>query len=302
MPTDTRDPDAIVAAIPPKPLRKARRCFGTLGGGNHFLELQEIVEVIEPTLAGTLGLVRGQVVVMLHTGSRSLGSKTMKALLGELEPRWSETDGAQRLWSLPADSEDGLRFARAASAASNFGFANRIAITDALRGAFRRTLADASLELPLLVDCAHVSIKAESWNGEPLWVHRHGGSCALPPSRLRAHPVFSETGQPVPIPGSMGDASYIGVAAEGTRDTFYSVNHGAGRLMDKSEALARFTQADVEREMRERSIRLYRYGAGDIAEQAPSSFKDISRVVQAMAALGLARPVAHVRPIATLKG
>ena len=302
MPTDTRDPDAIVAAIPPKPRRLGRRCFGTLGGGNHFLELQEIVELIEPTLAGQLGLARGEVVVMLHTGSRSLGSKTMKTLLAELEPRWSEADGAQPLWSLPADSEDGRRFARAASAASNFGFANRIAITEALRGAFRRTFADASLELPLLVDCAHVSIKAEEWNGEPLWVHRHGGSCALPPSRLGAHPVFSQTGQPVPIPGSMGDASYIGVAAEGTRDTFYSVNHGAGRVMDKPEALARFTQADVEREMREKSIRLYRYGEGNIAEQAPSSFKDISRVVQAMATLGLARPVVRMRPIATLKG
>jgi len=302
MPTDTADPETIVAAVPAKPRRKGRRCFGTLGGGNHFLELQEVVELVDPALAGALGLARGQVVVMLHTGSRSVGSKAMKELLAELEPRWSGADGAQPMWSLPADSEDGRRFARAASAASNFGFANRIAITEALRGAFRHTLADASLELPLLVDCAHVSIKAEVWNGEPLWVHRHGGSCALPPSRLGAHPVFSRTGQPVPIPGSMGDASYIGVAAEGTRETFYSVNHGAGRVMDKPEALARFTEADVVREMREKSIRLYRYGAGDIAEQAPSSFKDISRVVRAMAALGLARPVVRLRPIATLKG
>ena len=302
MPTDTRDPEAIVGAIPPKPLRKGRRCFGTLGGGNHFLELQEIVELVDPGLADRLGLALGQAVVMLHTGSRSLGSKTMKELLAELEPRWSEADGGAPLWSLPADSEDGRRLARAAAAASNFGFANRIAITEALRATFRRTLADASLELPLLVDCAHVSIKAEVWNGEPLWVHRHGGSCALPPSRLARHPVFSETGQPVPIPGSMGDASYIGVAAEGTRDTFYSVNHGAGRVLDKPEALARFTEADVVREMREKSIRLYRYGAGDIAEQAPRSFKDISRVVHAMAEMGLARPVARLRPIATLKG
>ena len=302
MPTDTDDPDAIMAAIPPKPLRKGRRCLGTLGAGNHFLELQEIVEVLEPELARALGLVRGHSVVMLHTGSRGLGSKTMKHYLEELEGRWSEADPGNPLWSVPTDSEDGIRFARAVSAASNFGFANRIAITDAIRGAFRRTLHDRSLELPLLVDCAHVSIKPEIWNGEKLWVHRHGGSCALPPSRLAGHPVFMHTGQPVPIPGSMGHSSFIGVTGEGAVGTFHSVNHGAGRVLDKPDAVARYTEAEVEREMREKEIRLYRYGAGDIAEQAPGSFKDISAVVAAMADLDLARPVVRLRPVATLKG
>jgi len=300
MPTDTDDSEKILASVPDKPMKKGRRCFGTLGDGNHFLELQEIVEVIDREAAGLLGLEPGKALFMLHTGSRSVGSKTMKEYLEKFEEREQR---AAAIWSLPADSEAGVQFARAISAASNFGFANRIAITEKLRAAVRKTLRDESLALPLLYDCAHVSIKLEAWNGaEKLWVHRHGGSRALPPSLMRDHPIFSRTGQPVPIPGSMGHASYIGVAAEKTSETFYSVNHGAGRVLDKPEAMAQFTAAQVESEMRAKNIRLYRYGADNIAEQAPDSFKDISRVINAMSALSLARPVVRLRPVAVLKG
>lgn len=299
MPTDTDDPEKILASMPDKPMKKGRRCFGTLGDGNHFLELQEIVEVIDREAASLLGLEPGKALFMLHTGSRSVGSKTMKEYLEKFE---EEEKRVSPFWALPADSEEGAHFARAIAAASNFGFANRIAITEKLRAAVRKTLRDASLALPLLYDCAHVSIKHETWNGVKLWIHRHGGSRALPPSQMASHPIFSRTGQPVPIPGSMGHASYIGVAAENTRETFFSVNHGAGRVLDKPEAMAQFTAAQVENEMRAKNIRLYRYGADNIAEQAPDSFKDISRVIQAMSALSLARPVVRLRPVAVLKG
>lgn len=299
MPTDTADPEKILASMPDKPMKKGRRCFATLGEGNHFLELQEIVEVLDRNTASLLGLELGKALFMLHTGSRSVGSKTMKAHLEKFEAPASH---AGAIWSLPADSADGVQFARAIAAASNFGFANRIAITEKLRTAVRQTLHDDSLAMPLLYDCAHVSIKPEMWNGEKLWVHRHGGSRALPPSLMTGHPLFAKTGQPVPVPGSMGHASYIGVAGEQTREAFYSVNHGAGRVLDKPEAMMQFTAAQVESEMRDKNIRLYRYGADNIAEQAPNSFKDISRVIQAMAALALARPVVRLRPVAVLKG
>ena len=302
MPTDTGDADAIVASLPAKALRKGRRGYGTIGAGNHFLELQEVAEVLDQDLARQLGLRLGDTVFMLHTGSRGVGSKTMKDHVERLEARWRDPGSPSPLWTLPADSEDGRRFARAVSAASNFGFANRIAITERLRSAARRTLHDPSLRLPLLVDCAHVSIKPERWNGEALWVHRNGGSRALPPSALEGHPRFASTGQPIPIPGSMGDASYIGVAAEGAVDTYHSVNHGAGRVLDKPEAAARYSTADIQREMYEKGIRLYRYGGADIAEQAPGSFKDISQVVQAMRAHALATLVVRLKPLATLKG
>jgi tRNA-splicing ligase RtcB len=307
MPTDTTDAAAILASMPEKAIKKGLRSFCTIGDGNHFLELQEIIEVLDRDLAKLLGLSEGKAVFMLHTGSRTLGSRMMKLYLAELEEKFRPAqNGAAPIWSMPADSEEGVKYARAVSAASNFGFANRIALTEKLRAAMRKTLRDESLQMPLLYDCAHVSIKLEEWNGatgaQKLWVHRHGASSALPPSRLASHPVFSKTGQPVPIPGSMGHHSFIGVADEKAIDTFYSVNHGAGRVMDKPEALARFTEQQVHNEMESKNIRLYRYGSDNIAEQAPSSFKDISQVIRAMMKLALARPVVRVRPVAVLKG
>ncbi|MDZ7291734.1 MAG: RtcB family protein [candidate division KSB1 bacterium] len=307
MPTDTTDAETILASVPDRPKKKGRRCFGTLGNGNHFLELQEIVEVIDRDIAKRLGLSEGKAIFMLHTGSRSVGSKTTKEYLEELEKKFPcgrslPSPNGSPIWSMPADTEEGIKFARAITAASNFGFANRIAITEKLRAAVRKTLRDESLQMPLLYDCAHVSIKREQWNGEKLWIHRNGGSRALPPSHMKDHPIFSQTGQPVPIPASMGHDSFIGVADERTVETFFSVNHGAGRVMDKPEAMARFTEMQIEQEMRDKHIRLYRYGSDNIAEQAPSSFKDISRVIRAMSALSLARPVVRLRPVAVLKG
>jgi len=294
----TVDPEAIAASVPERAARRAPRCFGTLGGGNHFLELQRVVEILEPEAARLLGLERGKAVFMLHTGSRSVGSKTMKHFVERMA---AASPAGPAIQPLAFESEEGARFARAVAGASHFGFANRIAISEALRTVVRATLADPSLELPLLYDCGHVSIKRESWNGGWLWVHRHGASRALPPSRWDAHPVFSRIGQPVPIPGSMGHDSFIGVAAEGALEAYGSVNHGAGRRLDKPEAAARFTAAMIENEMRSRNVRLYRYGSGDIAEQAPGAFKDVSEVMRAMATLGLARPVVRATPVAVLK-
>jgi len=302
MPTDTTNAGEILATVPDKPKKKGRKCFGTLGDGNHFLELQEIVEVVDRDLAQLLGLSEGKAVFMLHTGSRSVGSKTMKELLEDLEDKFLPTANGSPIWSMPADSEEGIKFARAQSAASNFGFANRIAITEQLRAAVRKTLKDKSLQMPLLYDCAHVSIKLENWNGEKLWIHRHGGSRALPASRMSEHPIFSRTGQPLPIPGSMGHDSFIGVADEKAVESFYSINHGAGRVMDKPVAAANFTDEQIRREMQAKRIRLYHYQSSRIAEQAPNSFKDISQVIKAMSALSLAKPVVRVRPVAVLKG
>lgn len=167
--------------------------------------------MLDRDVARLLGLSEGKAVFMLHTGSRTLGSRMMKLYLAELEEKFRPAQNGGRIWSMPADSEEGVKYARAVSAASNFGFANRIALTEKLRAAMRKALRDESLQMPLLYDCAHVSIKLEQWNGEKLWVHRHGASSALPPSRCASHPIFSKTGQPVPIPGSMGHHSFIGV-------------------------------------------------------------------------------------------
>ena len=301
MPT-SRTPGELLDSIPEKALKKGGRTLGTLGAGNHFLELQEVAELIDEKAAQLLGLSKGQAFFMLHTGSRGLGKKVMTTYLEHFEKKFAPVKPAGRVWAIPAASEEGRRYAGALSAASNFGFANRIAITEELRAALRSVLDDESVHLPLLYDCAHVSIKRETWRGETLWVHRHGASRALPPSYDDSHPIYSRTGQPVPVPGSMGHDSYICVAADGAAEAFCSVNHGAGRVLDKPEAMEQFSQLQIEREMRDKKIRLFRYGTDNIAEQAPRAFKNISRVIDSMTALGLARPVARLRPVAVLKG
>src|SRR5262249_44433542 len=154
---------------------------------------------------------------------------------------------------------------RAVYAAANFGYVNRMAITESLRGAVRATFAEPGLAMPLLFDCSHVTIQREVHGGENLWVHRHGANVAMPPSRCAGHAVFARAGQPIPVPGSMGADSYIGVGVEGNAATYHSTNHGAGRVLDKPQALAQWSEASVEAEMVARRVRLYRGGTMNIA-------------------------------------
>jgi len=306
LPTDAETLEEILEAIPEKSIKKGRRSLGTLGDGNHFLELQEIEEVLHPEFADLLGLHKGKVMFMMHTGSRGVGSKMMKGFLKMHEADFAaqaEKEGrTNQIWHLDLNSAIGKSYMRALSAVSNFGFANRIAITEKLRETMQEIFAEKRVEMPLLYDCSHVSIKHEKVDGENVLVHRHGASRALPPSLMADHNIFSQTGQPLPIPGSMGARSYIGVADEGALASFCSVNHGAGRVMDKPEAAEKFSEGQVEKELQDKNIRLYRYNSDNLAEQAPNSFKDISKVIKAMKELSLAQPVVKVKPIAVLKG
>lgn len=324
------DEEQLLRAVPNDVFKKGYRALGSLGGGNHFLEMQEITEILDPEKAALLGLREGQIVFMLHTGSRRVGSTIMRYYSQHAMPvemaRWKKL--AERKWDfhlrdvspkhigprlnyilnnetffgICANSSEGQRLYTALQAGYNFGFVNRMVITHSLRQTLQQVLADKSLQVPLLYDCSHVSIQPEEHDGETVWVHRHGASQALPPSAMSHHPVYSYTGQPLPIPGSMGDESYIGVATEGAAKTYHSVNHGAGRVLDKPDAKAVFSQQAVEADLRAKNIRLYRTGSGDLAEQAPQSFKSVSDVVQTMEAFDLARLVARVRPVAVLKG
>jgi len=326
------DPEEVLRAVPEAALRKARRAIGTLGAGNHFLEAQEIVEVLDEPKARLLGLEKGKVLFMMHTGSGAVGSlvmrfystharaeslpdrlqfdfeklrfhlRTSRLAAADLRAIWNYMFTHRKFFTIPADSHQGRRFVQAVYAASNFGFVNRMAITEALRNAVRTTFGEPELAMPLLFDCSHVTIQQEEHHGERVWVHRHGANVALPPSRCADHPVFSQTGQPIPVPGSMGSDSYVGVGVEGNAATYCSANHGAGRVLDKPQAMAQFTERGVEEEMMARHIRLYRGGTMNIAEQAPGSFKDIRRVIEVMRALEIAQPVVRVRPVATMKG
>lgn len=296
------DPDAIRALIQPAAVRKGNGWLGTLGAGNHFLELQEIVEVLDHLVAYRLGLKEGDAVFMMHTDSRRMGKRALKPVFEEALEVAGSTDVPDSLWTIPADSEIGRRYVAALAAATHSGFFNRAALTLMLRHAVRDVLAESSLAMPLIFDCGHESIQQEEHNGQRLWVHRHGASHALPASALAHDPVLADVGQPVPIPGNMGSASYIGVTQPGVVSTFHSVAHGAGRVMEKVHAAERFDPEQVERDLGSYGVRLYRYGTDNIAGQAPASFKNVRGVVEAMVAFDLIRPVVRLRPLAVLKG
>jgi tRNA-splicing ligase RtcB len=300
------EPEAIREHLTParlaKAIRKGGGTLGTIGGGNHFLELQEIAEVLDPAAAQRLGLEAGGAVFMLHTDARRLGRKL-------LEPAFEAAQEAARargqtggLWTVPADSELGERCLAALAATCHAGFANRAAVTQVVRRTLRAVLGDPSLALPLVYDCGHETILRERHDGEWLWVHRHGTSRAVPPAHLHHDPLLLELGQPLPLPGSMGTDSYLALARPGVEGSFHSVAHGAGRVLDKGAAAATYAEEQVEGEMRSRGIRLYRYGADAIGGQAPASFKNVHRVLEVMAELDMIRPVLRLRPIAVLKG
>jgi tRNA-splicing ligase RtcB (3'-phosphate/5'-hydroxy nucleic acid ligase) len=296
------DPDAIHAVVTAPAVSKGQAWLGTLGAGNHFLELQQVVAVLDGPVASRLGLCAGDAVFMMHTDSRRLGKHVLRPIFEEALHASGNGHSPHSLWRIQADSDIGRRYLAALAAATHAGFANRAVLTRILRQAMRAVLDDPSLELPLIYDCAHESIQREEHGGQALWVHRHGASHALPPSALAHDPVLGEIGQPVPIPGSMGTESYIAVTDRGVGQTFHSVAHGAGRTLEKIHAAEQFDPEQIERDLGADGIRLYRYGTDNIAGQAPASFKNVRRVVDAMTAFNLIRPVVRLRPIAVLKG
>ena len=293
------EPEAIRAALPKKRIRKCCGSIGTLGVGNHFLELQEVVEVCDPEAASRLGLDVGQVMFMMHTASAKLGKSVLAGVHAEAELAFREP-GASELFSIPVDSDIGQRYLACMTGTLHAGFANRAAITALVRRALRDVLGNGA-GLRLVGDAGHETIQPELHGGRQLWVHRHGASHALPPERV-ADPELRALGLPVPVAGCLGGDSYVCLGRPGNESTFHALPHGAGRVLGKEQSAERFDSTEVEAEIESRGVRLYRYGSDNIAGQAPWGFKNVAHVVDAMVAMDLGRPVVRVRPLAALKG
>jgi len=294
------DANEIRRALPKKAIAKHRGSIGVLGAGNHFLELQEIVEICDPVAAERLGLFEGQAMFMMHSDSGKLGKRVLREVHEEAE-RLYRTPGSSELFGVPLDSEIAPRYLACLTATLHAGFANRAAITELVRRALREVFADPSFRLALVGDSGHETIQPETFGGRELWVHRHGASHALPPSERIADPALRDLGFPVPLAGCLGADSYICLGGA-NESTFHSAPHGAGRVLGKDESAQLYDPDVVEADVRERGVRLYRYHADNIAGQAPWSFKNVAEVVDAMASQSLLRPVVRLRPLAALKG
>jgi tRNA-splicing ligase RtcB len=303
-----RMPDAHPEWVSARARTRQQDEMGTLGSGNHYLEVQRVVEIFDGRVAEIFGLHRDDVVVSIHCGSRGLGHQIGTEFLKEMamaEPAFGIAIPDRELACAPVESELGRRYLGAMRAGINCALANRQIITPLVRRAFAGVLPAA--ELTLLYDVSHNTCKLETHrvNGasRPLFVHRKGATRSLGAGHPDLPPALRESGQPVLIGGTMGTASYVLVGtADSERLSFSSSCHGAGRAMSRHEALRRWTGRQVIDELASRGILVRSPSRRGVAEEAPGAYKDVSAVVDAADRAGLSRKVAKLEPLICVKG
>jgi tRNA-splicing ligase RtcB len=282
--------------------------LGTLGAGNHFLEIQVVEKVLLPDVASVFGLNEGQVVVMIHTGSRGFGHQVCADYLKILESSFRnivEKLPDRELVYAPAGTKECDDYFAAMSAAANYAWANRQMITHWIRESIAKTLQknEQDIGLDVVYDVAHNIAKVEEYDGRKYYVHRKGATRAFGPGHAELPQKYQHVGQPVIIPGSMGTASYILVGTEmAAQESFSSVCHGAGRLQSRSGALRHLRGEAVKAALEKRGIMVRAASWKVIAEEAPEVYKDVDEVVRVCQEAGLARIVAKLKPIGVVKG
>jgi tRNA-splicing ligase RtcB len=296
------------AQVSTKAKTRQRREMGTLGSGNHYLEVQRVAEILDPAAAAAFELKEGDAVISIHCGSRGLGHQIGTEYLREMAIA-AETLGIVlpdlELACAPIRSDVGQRYLGAMRSAINCALANREIIGHLAREVFRELIPEA--ELKLLFDVSHNTCKVERHriDGEErdLYVHRKGATRAFGPGHAGLPPEFAAVGQPVLIGGSMGTESYaLAGMADNERRAFSSACHGAGRAMSRHQAKRRWRGRDVSDELAERGIIIRSPTARGVAEEAPGAYKDVRAVVDAAEEAGLARKVARLLPMVCIKG
>jgi tRNA-splicing ligase RtcB len=295
------------AAVAQRARQRGADQLGTLGSGNHFVEVQLVVEIHDQKAAQAYGLREGQVTVLIHSGSRGLGHqvctdfvKRMDAALDRHGIRLPD----RQLSCAPVSSREGREYLAAMAAAANFAWANRHMIAHRVRGAIARVLGAAAAEGTRQVyDVAHNVAKLERHAGRELCVHRKGATRAFPPGSAEIPMRYSAVGQPVFIPGSMGTASYVLAGRDGAmRRSFGTVCHGAGRRLSRTGARKQVKGAELRRALEDQGITVRCSSNRGLAEEAPFAYKEVEKVVDVVQRAGLAVRVARLRPIGVVKG
>jgi tRNA-splicing ligase RtcB len=286
--------------------------LGSLGSGNHFLEIDEIAEVYDETVADVFGLREGCIAAQVHCGSRGLGHQVCTDYVRSLQKsvrKYGIELPDRELVCAPFESPEGQDYFAAMAASANFAWTNRHVIAHWVRDAFEQVLAGKvrSWELRQVYDVAHNIGKLERYpiDGKEvrLVIHRKGATRAFGPSSRDLPQVYQGVGQPVLVPGSMGTASHILVGTDKALElTFGSTCHGAGRVMSRSQAKKKVWGEDLLRELRERGIAVQAGSMAGLAEEAPQAYKDVDRVVEVVEGAGIARRVARLLPLGVIKG
>ncbi|MCK4520720.1 RtcB family protein [Candidatus Parcubacteria bacterium] len=287
---------------------RGRDQVGTLGSGNHFLEIQKVDEIFDKDAAEKFGLFENQILVMIHTGSRGLGHQVctdyLKTMIPAME-RYNIKVPDKEFVCVPFNSSEGQNYFKAMASAANYAWANRQMIAYYVRLTWRKILGEKE-KLELLYDVAHNIIKKEKYKIDgveiELAVHRKGATRAFPPEHPEIPEKYREVGQPVLIPGSMGTASYILVGQKTGEQAFYSTSHGAGRTMSRHQAIRTISGQEVINELKSKGIIVKCWSKRGIAEEAPLAYKDIHEVVDVVHRAGLSKKVAKLVPLAVIKG
>ncbi|MBI4405419.1 MAG: RtcB family protein [Deltaproteobacteria bacterium] len=282
--------------------------LGTLGSGNHFLEIEYVDEIFDPNAAATFGLVKDQIVVSIHTGSRGLGYQVCSDYLDivlQAARKYKIELKDRELAAAPLSSEEGKRYLAAMASAANFAFANRQIITHWVRETFSRHFGP--IQMPLLYDVCHNIAKFEKLQiGKKLrevCVHRKGATRAYPPRHPLIPQPYTDIGQPILIPGDMGRYSYLLVGKEGAMErSLGSACHGAGRELSRHQAKRLAKGRAISRELEDRGIYVKAAGRDTILEEMPEAYKDVTDVVKATEHAGIAAAVARLKPIGVVKG
>jgi len=312
----TEESGCLAGAHPDKVSKRARERgrpqVGTLGAGNHFIEVDKVTAVYDQDAARAMGLFEGQVTVQIHCGSRGFGHQICTDYVDEFQSAIKKYDiklPDRELVCAPFDSPEGQSYFAAMACAANYAFANRQVLLYHIRRSFEQVLAGkvSDWDVFQVYDIAHNMAKVETHeiDGERMQVcvHRKGATRAFGPGFEGLPPEYRAIGQPVLVPGSMGTASYVLVGTAGSMEqTFGSTCHGAGRVMSRAQAKRQVRGDKLRGELEHQGIAVRAGSLPGLAEEAPSAYKDVDRVVEVVQRAGIARQVARLEPIAVIKG
>jgi tRNA-splicing ligase RtcB len=305
---DEADPEMVSQ----RALERGRNQLGTLGSGNHFLEVGVVDQVYDQTVAQAFGLFQNQVVVSIHSGSRGFGYQVCDDFLKTMVRAMDKTGVSlpdRQLTCASLRSDQGRKYFAAMACAANYAWANREVLTHWTREIMEKALqiSPKDLHMRLLYDVCHNIAKKEVHTVDGLkkevCVHRKGATRAFPAGHPDVPAVYREVGQPVLIPGDMGRCSYILVGTErAMEETFGSTCHGAGRLMSRTQAIKQSRGRAIAQEMEQRGVIVMAEGRATLAEEVPEAYKDVSDVVEVVHQAGISRKVARLRPLGVIKG
>ena len=280
--------------------------LGTMGAGNHFVEVGRVDEIFDDEAAKALGLFKDQVTVLIHTGSRGLGHQIATdyiRLMMKAMSKYGIKLPDRELAAAPFGSKEGQDYFKAMQCGANFAWSNRQLITWEVRKAWQDVFGASGQELDVVYDVAHNIAKLEEYDGKKLVIHRKGATRAFPKGNPELAEDYRQIGQPVLIPGSMGTASYVLIGDEGSmKESFGSTCHGAGRRMSRTQAKKQVRGQELKQKLESEGIVINAGSWSGLAEEAPLAYKDVESVVDVVHSVGLAKKVARLKPVAVIKG